>query len=524
MDYYNTPDHPSKPGLLKQRVAEATFFRAYFHYMLLRWHGEMVYMDRVMSPDEDPSTYAVRESVHTSVEKMCKDLDAAAADLPVQQSGMEMGRIDKGACLALKAIVRYIAAQPLYNGGEAGVSPLGNNDTRVGAEEYKVYKPERWAAVLEAAQQFFTECGNRYSLYSKYSETDFVDDLNEKSKSGKKVYTRLSKMFQEVDFYLTESILTLKGGKDTRWIQDNLPDREVFGGQTRNQPTQEQVDQYEYIVGDYGYSIFSNEAKTGGYDDENPYVNRDPRFYRDIIYPGAIYQTITYSPQEGGSDEINNSTLRDGKKTRTGYALRKFVYEDYDKDGSITAMYFPLIRLPEIMLIYAEALNETDNPDAGQKVYDLLNEIRTRSFMKKVPESLKGDKEMRREYINRERRVELFFENNRYFNLRYKGIPTSSEELLKEARYLGLSSDPDERAQKWIENGNGEYPQTQHYIHGMIPVPDTDGKVQIGSQTYKMKRIEGKQMVRQFTYRNYFFPINSNEIAKTPSLIQNPGW
>lgn len=212
------------------------------------------------------------------------------------------------------------------------------------------------------------------------------------------------------------------------------------------------------------------------------------------------------------------------KKTRTGYALRKFIYEDYDKDGSITAMYFPLIRLPEIMLIYAEALNETDNPDAGQKVYDLLNEIRTRSFMKKVPESLKGDKEMRREYINRERRVELFFENNRYFNLRYKGIPTSSEELLKEARYLGLSSDPDERAQKWIENGNGEYPQTQHYIHGMIPVPDTDGKVQIGSQTYKMKRIEGKQMVRQFTYRNYFFPINSNEIAKTPSLIQNPGW
>lgn len=43
-------------------------------------------------------------------------------------------------------------------------------------------------------------------------------------------------------------------------------------------------------------------------------MNRDPRFYRDIIYPGAIYQTITYSPQEGGSDEINNSTLRDGKK------------------------------------------------------------------------------------------------------------------------------------------------------------------------------------------------------------------
>ena len=87
-----------------------------------------------------------------------------------------------------------------------------------------------------------------------------------------------------------------------------------------------------------------------------------------------------------------------------------------------------------------------------------------------------------------------------------------------------MSADGDERAQKWFENGNGEYPQTQHYIHGMIPVQDSDGKVIIGSQTYRMQRIEGKQMVRQFSYRNYFFPINSNEIAKTPSLIQNPGW
>lgn len=144
--------------------------------------------------------------------------------------------------------------------------------------------------------------------------------------------------------------------------------------------------------------------------------------------------------------------------------------------------------------------------------------------MKKVPEAVKDNKELRREYIQRERRVELFFENNRYFNLRYKGIPTSSEELLKEGRYLSLSSDGDERAQKWVENGNGEYPQTQHYVHGMIPVSDPNGKVTIGSGKYKMKRIEGKQMVRQFTYRNYFFPINSNEIAKTPSLKQNPGW
>lgn len=524
VEYYNTPDHPSKPGLLKQRVAEALFFRAYYHYMLLRWHGEMAYMNFLAGPDDNPSTYAVRESVHASVEKMCQDLDAAAEVLPVQLSGKEIGRIDKGTCLALKAIVRYIAAQPLYNGGENGLSPLGSHDTRAGAEEYKLYDPKRWNAALEAAETFFTECGSRYSLYKKYSESDYVDQLNDGSKSNNTVYKRLSLMFQDIDFYRLEGILTLKGGKDMRWIQDNLPDRTEFGGQTRNQPTQEQVDQYEYIVGDCGYSIFSEEAKNGGYDDENPYVKRDPRFYRDIIYPGAVYQNITYSPQQGGKDAVNHSTIRDGKKTRTGYALRKFIYENYDKEAPQNAMFFPLIRLPEIMLIYADALNETDNPEAGEKVYDILNQIRQRSFMVKVPEGVKSNKKLRREYINRERRVELFYENNRFFDLRYKGIPTSSLEIMKEGQYLGLSADPDTRAQLWFERGFGEYPQTQHYIHGMIPIADNDGKVSIDGKKYKMKRIEGKQLVRRFSYRDYFFPINSNEIAKTPSLKQNPGW
>ena len=113
VDEYNTPDHPSTPGLLSKRIGETYFFRAYYHYLILRWHGEMVYSDRLYSLNEDPSTYAVRESVHTSVEKICNDLDEAASRLPVRQEGEEFNRIDKGACLALKAIVRWIAAQPI---------------------------------------------------------------------------------------------------------------------------------------------------------------------------------------------------------------------------------------------------------------------------------------------------------------------------------------------------------------------------------------------------------------------------
>ncbi|MCI5742757.1 MAG: RagB/SusD family nutrient uptake outer membrane protein [Bacteroides sp.] len=516
VEEYHTPDHPSKPGLLERRIGETYFFRAYYHYMILRWHGEMVYADRLFGLDEDPAEYAVRESVHTSVEKICHDLDEAAKRLPVMQEGEEFNRIDRGACLAVKAIVRWIAAQPLYNGGINGQSPLGDHDTRAGAAEYKVYDKTRWEKARDAAQAVI-ELANggikRYSLYQKYTEKDFVEN------SGNKVYKRLEEMFKDNDFYNKESILTLLTGKDARWIQDNIP-YSYGSGQTRNQPTQEQVDQYEIIdqAGDCGWSIWDAKEKNL-YDDANPYVNRDPRFYRDIVYLGAILMGKEYNTASG-DDQLVNSTVRDTRNTRTGYALRKFIDNDWTTSSSAYAKHFPLIRLPEIMLIYAEALNETDGDVNIMK--DMLNQIRNRSFMKNVPAEFDTDKEVRREYINRERRVELFFENNRFFTVRYKGIMTDPAELEKETRYLAMPEET--RAQQWFET-EGEYPQTQHYIHGMQPVLDDNGKISLNGRKYKMVRFEGKQLApRRVTYRDYFFPINSNEIAKTPSLIQNPGW
>lgn len=526
VEKYGTPDHPNKPGLLNQRIGEAYFFRVYYHYLVLRWHGEVVYSDRIYSADEDPATYAIRESVHTSVEKMCRDLDVAAGLLPINQVGEEFNRIDKGTCFSLKAIIRWIAAQPLYNGGmldengnPTGVSPLGSNDTRIGAAEYKVYDKTRWDKARDAAAAVVNLADNgvkRYSLYKNYSKGDFID------KSGGKVYTRLEKMFIEDAFYNKEAVLTLIGGKDTRWIQDNIP-LSYGSGQTRNQPTQEQVDQYEYIDSNKncGFSIFSQDAKDSGYSDTDPYIKRDPRFYRDIVYVGATLMGKEYNTATG-SDKLENTSARDSRSTRTGYALRKFIQNDWTTNAAIVNLKSPLIRLPEIMLIYAEALNETDGNVT--RIKQQVNDIRDRSFMAPVPAAFDTDKKVRRQYIERERRVELFFENNRYFTLRYKGVMTNPVEVQKETTYLALDANPDLRAQKWTEQ-YGEYPQTQHYIHGMMPVENANGKIIVGGKKYVMKRFEGKQLApRRVTYRDYFFPINSNECAKTPTILQNPGW
>ena len=151
---------------------------------------------------------------------------------------------------------------------------------------------------------------------------------------------------------------------------------------------------------------------------------------------GAVLMGKEYNIAEGSSDAVVNSTIRDTRSTRTGYALRKFIQNDWSINASISSMHFPLIRLPELMLIYAEALNETDGDVNIMK--SMLNQIRERSFMKPVPPEFDTDKKVRREYIDRERRVELFFENNRYFTLRYKGVMTNPIEESKECLYLAL--------------------------------------------------------------------------------------
>ena len=101
---------------------------------------------------------------------------------------------------------------------------------------------------------------------------------------------------------------------------------------------------------------------------------------------------------------------------------------------------------------------------------------------------------------------------------------TNPAELSREESYLAMPVET--RAQAWFDGGNGQYPQTQHYVHGMQCVRDeANGKVVVNGKKYRMERIESKQLApRKVLPRDYFFPINSNEIAKTPSLVQNPGW
>ena len=284
---------------------------------------------------------------------------------------------------------------------------------------------------------------------------------------------------------------------------------------------QEQVDEYEYIVGDYGYPVYSAEARKGGYDDANPYVKgtRDPRFYRDIIYHGAPYRNNNNESKiintASGSDKIGATNA-----TTTGYYLRKFQQESWNKSGNFSINAPAIWRLPEFIYIYAEACNELG--EDIDEAYKQVNIVRERSFMKPMPPEVKTNQPLMREYIQRERRVELFYEGKRPWTCRLYLEPTSKEELAKESLWKSSASDNSKRTQKYWAANNGALPRCQRMINGMRPVQDENGAISVGGVKYRMERFCVEERV--FSIQHYLFPIRQSELQKTPSIEQNPGW
>ena len=459
-----------------------------------------------------------KESVHAMVEKIVADAQTAYSMGPNKyvKTSENFGRVDKGACLGLISFVRWVAATPLWN----GASQYGYNLRRVFENEY-AYDATRWRKAKEAAKAVLDfEVGGtkRYSLYTKHDANDFKDPADG-NLNDSRVYARLWDMFYDMDAFANEYVFFMTKSKDQAWQGDIYPPSRE--GSSRQQPVQEQVDEYEYIVGDYGYPVYSAEARKGGYDDTNPYVKgtRDPRFYRDVIYHGAPYRNNKNESKTintaSGSDKIGATNA-----TTTGYYLRKFQQESWNKSGNFSINAPAIWRLPEFIYIYAEACNELG--EDIDEAYKLVNTVRERSFMKPMPPEVKTNQQLMREYIQRERRVELFYEGKRPWTCRLYLEPTSKEELAKESLWKSSGSDNSKRTQKYWAANNGALPRCQRMINGMRPVQDENGAITVDGVKYRMERFCVEE--RTFSIQHYLFPIRQSELQKTPTIEQNPGW
>ncbi len=240
----------------------------------------------------------------------------------------------------------------------------------------------------------------------------------------------------------------------------------VVSGWGGTGPTQNLVDEYE--MKDTG----KVPAEAGsGYDFNAPYEGRDPRFYASILYDGSEWKGITIHHRPGGTEGIATS----GDYTRTGYSLKKFMQEDRNHNNPST-QHWVYIRLAEVYLNYAEALIES-NTNLGAAVA-AINTVRQRSQM---PPIAMGSQEDLRKKVRHERRIELAFEEHRFWDIRRWKIAGSPEVLTI------YRVDMDE---------NGKLKGT-------------------GKDVWE---------VRNWKDANYLMPIPQSEMDKNPNLKQNPGY
>jgi hypothetical protein len=428
----NIDQVPMSEGRKNRLKGELKFLRAFRYQDLVRNYGEVVLVgDKVTELSDDLSNMELftRSDIKAGVDYIASQLDEAAALLPLENdNSYRLGRVTKGGALALKSRILLYGASPLYNGAAT------------------------WTQAAAAAKAVMDL--NKYSLYTGGYGKLFITSDNPEIIFGR---------------------LYAPGARHVALEIANGPNSyNAWGG---NVPVQNLVNDYEMMDG-----TKITDPKTS-YNPQDPYKNRDPRFYETILYNGASYRgsTIeTFTP--GGKDSKDGPS--NWNTSKTGYYLRKFMNDalpidnPWDVAGTQTWIYF---RYAEILLNYAEAQNEASGPDAS--VYSAINAIRRRPgvMMPVIPAGL--TQAQMRERIRNERRIELAFEEHRYYDVRRWKIAPQTENVPAYGIEIGKS-------------GN--------------------------AFTYKLKEaLTGKS----FAEKQYWLPIPRAEIqASNNRLEQNPGY
>lgn len=363
----------------KRAVAESKTVRALYYFELIKRYGGVPLVKKTYSLDDNEITKIPRNTFEECVAYITQLCDEAmeiykeTGDLEKRQPWRVYGSLSNGPCaMAIKAKTLAYAASPLYN--NASDPLLGYTDNNV---------QERWKAAAKALKRVIDL--PEYKLYPNYEKL-FIVKPSENTEYI--VYTGNLKSYMLERYQYPPSLLGTGG----------------------TCPTQNLVNAFEKADGS------QNEMNSA-----NRYEKMDPRFYSTILYDGATMGprgTIDIS-SENSQDAIGKVNL---VSTVTGYYLRKFLDTNIDLSAqSITTTYhyFPVIRLADIYLLYAEAMNEAYGPDnmadLGMTALQALNKVRGRAGITTLQTASK--EELKNKIIN-ERRVELAFEDQRYFDLR----------------------------------------------------------------------------------------------------------
>ena len=418
-------------------VGQSYFLRAFFYFELVKRYGGVPILTEVLGIGD--GTDISRNNYDDCISYIVDQCDKAAAILPNAWDlpNNNFGKATKGAALALKSRALLYAASPLFNDQSKPENSL----------EHGAYDNKKWEKAAQAAYDVINL--NVYQLYNDYSK--FFVTLNNNKEI---IFSKMSSRNNDVE--------RLNG--PTGFTNGN-------GGSC---PSLDLVDAYQMSDG-------SSFEWTNPVHAQDPFLNREPRFYSSVLYNGADWMGSVIQTFEGGKD------LGNVNSTKTGFYLKKFMSEDAQWFGGTpgsTLHCFPFIRYAEILLNYAEAMNEAFGPENagsfGMTALAAINLVRARANVPPFPTGL-SPAEMRTR-IQHERRIELAFEEHRHLDV---------------------------RRWKLAESVFGKP------VYGLKILSNQDG-----SFAYERRIVQN----RVFRSGMYLYPIPQSEINRNSSLKQNTGW
>ena len=497
-------------------AAEAKFLKAYYHFLLFTYYGPIPIVDENLPISASDNEVRVKRStVDQSVDYIVQTIDDAILDLPVRElSSNDLGRIDQVIAKSIKSRVLLYAASPLFNGNSEMYSGFINED----GEHYfnQTYDQTKWDLAKDASLDAINAAlENGVGLYEFSSTPPNYEDEYEESEFLRTLYdlkyTIVDKWNSELiwgnsnpvrdnDWWQMQAACMMKNPSASsveaawQWIAPTLRIAELFYTENGLPIDQDLTYDFQNRFNTATVGASQNYQAQYGTTTAKLNLNREPRFYSSLGFDRGYNRTWGNLWQlRMKKGEIHGRIANSDDYLITGYALKKLVHPDSEGDGynKIVTYAWPMIRLSELYLNYAEAINESVGPN--QEAYDALNTVRERAGISNVEDAW-GNASITatlnkhttqdgfREIIRQERLIELSFEGNRYNDIRR----WKQAEQYFNSPVFGWSVDE--------TSVSGYYNITQ-----------------VGTRSFNSPR-------------DYFHPISINEITINPNLTQNLGW
>jgi starch-binding outer membrane protein, SusD/RagB family len=375
----NVMDSPLGAAEKQSSYNQARFLRAYYYHELLRWFGPLVISTEPLDPFAFETTR--REDIQNTVKFIIDEFDVLSQPgaLPDQWGDADYGRATRGAAMAYKARTMLYAASPLHQG--SGVT---------------------WAQAAQAALDMiqYSDNGGIHELYydpvePAKSYTRYFNERQNKENILVNLNAPTNDMYMLFPAFGPWNVNKELGTCATQWLIDSY----------------DMADGTEPIIGyNADYSPIINPVS--GYDDQNPYANRDPRLAQSVMYHGMTWPMVNRAPA--------TVDITTPQNWGSGYFVTKFLDDRIDHMvGGTTSQNFIMMRYAEVLLNYAEAINEAENSAlARERAVEQLNRIRHRGGITNPLVASDYNQATLRERIRKERRVELSWEEHRFFDIR----------------------------------------------------------------------------------------------------------